>query len=98
MKEMYKTISHDSIDMYVQFRDGSDGIHAGSTWIIFVVGASFCFAQEHSLKLDTMRIDISSVRWTNPAGQPHFAWTKDGDVVVQETGFGPSKTTFVKSD
>jgi quercetin dioxygenase-like cupin family protein len=36
--------------------------------------------------------------FTEPAGQPHFAWAKDGDVVVQATGFGPSKTTFVTAD
>jgi quercetin dioxygenase-like cupin family protein len=36
--------------------------------------------------------------FTEPAGQPHFAWAKDGDVIVQATGFGPSATTYVQSD
>jgi quercetin dioxygenase-like cupin family protein len=35
--------------------------------------------------------------WTEPAGQPHFVWAKDGEVVVQITGNGPSGTTLVES-
>jgi quercetin dioxygenase-like cupin family protein len=31
--------------------------------------------------------------WTEPAGQPHFAWAKDGKVVLQVIGIGPSGTT-----
>lgn len=31
--------------------------------------------------------------WTEPAGQPHFAWAKDGEVVLQVIGIGPSGTT-----
>jgi quercetin dioxygenase-like cupin family protein len=31
--------------------------------------------------------------WTEPAGQPHFAWAKDGEVVLQVVGIGPSSTT-----
>ena len=31
--------------------------------------------------------------WTEPAGQPHFAWAKDGEAVIQVIGNGPSATT-----
>lgn len=34
--------------------------------------------------------------FTEPAEQPHFAWAKDGDVVVQVTGVGPTGTEFLK--
>jgi hypothetical protein len=33
--------------------------------------------------------------WTEPARQPHFAWAKDGEVVLQVIGIGPSGTTPV---
>jgi len=33
--------------------------------------------------------------WTEPAKQPHFVWAKDGEVVIQITGHGPSATTQV---
>ncbi len=32
--------------------------------------------------------------WTEPAGQPHFVWAKDGPVVIQIIGTGPSATTL----
>ena len=28
------------------------------------------------------------------AGTPHFMWSKDGEVIAQETGFGPTGITF----
>ncbi len=28
-----------------------------------------------------------------PAGQPHYLWARDGEVVYQEAGFGPTATT-----
>jgi hypothetical protein len=34
--------------------------------------------------------------WTEPARQPHFVWAKDGDVVIQVIGYGPSGTTPVE--
>ena len=33
--------------------------------------------------------------WTEPAKQPHFVWAKDGEVVIQIIGSGPSGTTLV---
>jgi quercetin dioxygenase-like cupin family protein len=34
--------------------------------------------------------------WTEPANQPHFAWAKDGEAVIQTLGYGPSGTTPIK--
>ena len=31
-----------------------------------------------------------------PAGVPHYVWAKDGDVVYQETGVGPTATTPIR--
>ena len=33
--------------------------------------------------------------FTEPAGIPHYIWAKDGDVIVQTTGIGPSGTQLV---
>ena len=35
--------------------------------------------------------------YTEPAGQNHFAQTTDEAVIVQYTGVGPLKTTYVNS-
>ena len=34
--------------------------------------------------------------YTEPAGRPHFAATKDGEVIQQCTAIGPTGTTFVR--
>ncbi len=31
-----------------------------------------------------------------PAGAVHFAWAKEGEVVYQESGIGPTGNMFVK--
>jgi quercetin dioxygenase-like cupin family protein len=31
-----------------------------------------------------------------PANVPHYLWAKDGDVVYQEAGVGPTATQFIK--
>ncbi len=33
-----------------------------------------------------------------PAGVPHYVWARDGDVSYQESGVGPTGTTFLKSE
>jgi quercetin dioxygenase-like cupin family protein len=32
--------------------------------------------------------------WTEPSGQPHFVWAKEGPVIIQVVGEGPSGTTL----
>jgi quercetin dioxygenase-like cupin family protein len=48
------------------------------------------------------RFDESAMRalaagslWTEPGDRPHFVWAKDGEVVIQVIGYGPSGTTQV---
>jgi quercetin dioxygenase-like cupin family protein len=31
-----------------------------------------------------------------PAGTPHYVWAKEGAAIYQESGVGPTATTFVK--
>lgn len=33
--------------------------------------------------------------FTEPPRQPHYTWAKDGEVVIQVTGYGPSGTTVI---
>ena len=33
--------------------------------------------------------------FTEPPRQPHYVWAKDGEVVIQVTGYGPSSTTVI---
>jgi len=34
--------------------------------------------------------------WTEPAEQPHFVWAKDGEVIIQVVGNGPSFSSPVQ--
>ena len=34
--------------------------------------------------------------WTEPAKTPHFVWAKNGEVVIQVSGVGPSAVTLVQ--
>jgi len=34
--------------------------------------------------------------WTEPAAQTHFAWARDGETVIQITGYGPSGNSPVR--
>ncbi len=43
---------------------------------------------------DFQAYPAGSVIYT-PAGTPHIMWAKDGEIVVQEAGFGPSGSEFV---
>jgi len=42
-----------------------------------------------------MRVLPAGSVWTEPAGQPHYVWAKDGEVVIQIMGHGPTATTPV---
>ena len=44
----------------------------------------------------TMRALPPGSVWTEPAGQPHYVWARDGEVVIQVVGLGPSATTPVE--
>jgi len=33
--------------------------------------------------------------YSEPAKAPHFTWAKDGDVIIQVTGMGPTGKTFI---
>ena len=44
----------------------------------------------------TLRVIHEGGVWTEPAGAAHFAWAKDGEVVVQVVGFGPSAFNRVR--
>ncbi|WP_353506650.1 cupin domain-containing protein [Variovorax flavidus] len=43
-----------------------------------------------------MKVLPAGSTWTEPANQPHYAWAKDGEVVVQVVGNGPSGTHLVR--
>ena len=44
-----------------------------------------------------MKVLPAGSLWTEPAKQPHYVWAKDGEVVIQVIGHGPTATTPVQA-
>ena len=36
--------------------------------------------------------------YSEPSKAPHYTWAKDGEVIIQITGVGPSGKTFISAD
>lgn len=59
-----------------------------------VSGVMYLGIGEVPEETDFQAYPAGSVVYT-PAGTPHIMWAKDGEIVVQEAGFGPSGSEFV---
>ena len=63
--------------------------------IVTVLSGTVLFGYGERFDETTMRALSAGSVWTEPAKQPHFAWSRDGEVVLQVIGMGPSGTTPV---
>jgi len=63
--------------------------------IVTVLSGTVYFGYGERFDETRMRALPAGSVWTEPARQPHFAWAKEGEVVVQVIGIGPSGTTPV---
>src|SRR5262249_25553984 len=61
--------------------------------VVTVLAGTVLFGYGERFEETAMRALPAGSVWTEPAGQPHFAWARDGEVVLQVIGFGPSGTT-----
>jgi len=63
--------------------------------IVTVLSGTVLFGYGERFDETTMQALSAGSVWTEPAKQPHFAWSRDGEVVLQVIGMGPSGTTPV---
>ena len=63
--------------------------------IVTVLSGTVLFGYGAQFDETAMRAHSAGSVWTEPARQPHFAWSKNGEVVLQVIGMGPSGTTLV---
>jgi quercetin dioxygenase-like cupin family protein len=63
--------------------------------IVFVVSGTFYFGYGDRFDEATMAALPPGSVLTEPAGQSHFGWAKDGEVTLHVTGTGPTATTWV---
>jgi quercetin dioxygenase-like cupin family protein len=63
--------------------------------IVVVLSGTVYFGYGEQFDEAAMKALPAGSVWTEPARQPHFAWAKDGEAVIQVTGNGPSSTTQI---
>jgi quercetin dioxygenase-like cupin family protein len=65
--------------------------------IVVVLSGTVYFGYGEQFDETAMKALPAGSTWTEPARQPHFAWAKDGEAVIQVSGKGPSGTTQIQS-
>ncbi|MBA4407135.1 cupin [bacterium] len=65
--------------------------------VVVVLSGKFLYAYGDKFDESAMKEMTPGTFFTEPANQPHFAWAKNSDVLLQVTGNGPSGTKYVES-
>lgn len=63
--------------------------------VVTVISGTLHVAHGEEIDEAAMRAIPAGGLWTEPAGVAHYVWAKDGPVVIQVIGEGPSGTTPV---
>ena len=63
--------------------------------IIVVVSGTVYFGYGEQFDESKMKALPAGSSWTEPAKQPHFAWAKDGEAIIQVIGNGPTGNTSI---
>lgn len=61
----------------------------------FVLSGNWYFGYGETFDADAMEMLPPGSNYTEPAGQTHFAETRDTPIIVECTAIGPTGTTFV---
>ena len=69
--------------------------HPDEVRTAIVVSGTYYFAVGEQWDESKMRPYPVGSFLSEPPKAPHYAWAKDGEVVVQLTGLGPSATTYI---
>ena len=64
--------------------------------IVTVLAGTMYFAFGEVFDSSRVRAFPAGSVWTESPGQPHFAWARDGEVVLQVVGTGPTGMTLVQ--
>jgi uncharacterized RmlC-like cupin family protein len=62
---------------------------------VFVLSGTFYYC--YGTKFDESKLNEmpAGTFFTEPSHQPHFAWAKAGEVILEVTGWGPTCTTLI---
>ena len=64
---------------------------------VVVTSGKFYYGYGDKFDETRMREMTTGTFFTEPSDQPHFAYTKAGEVILQVNGFGPTGSTVIKN-
>lgn len=67
--------------------------HPDSVRTVLVLSGTFYFAVGEQWDESQLKAYPAGTLYSEPAGTPHYAWAKDGEVVLQVTAIGPTGNT-----
>lgn len=71
--------------------------HPDANRTVAVLAGTLYYAQGSVWDAARMKPFPAGTFFTELPGEPHFAWARDGEVVLQLTAIGPTATTFVSA-
>jgi quercetin dioxygenase-like cupin family protein len=69
--------------------------HPDSVRTVLVLSGTFYFAVGEQWDESQLKAYPAGTLYSEPAGTPHYAWAKDGEVILQVTAIGPTGNTPV---
>lgn len=70
--------------------------HPDSERTVAVLSGTLYFGTGDTWDETKFRAYPAGTFYSEPPKAPHFTWAKDGEVIIQITGIGPSGKTFIK--
>jgi quercetin dioxygenase-like cupin family protein len=67
--------------------------HPDSVRTVLVLSGTFYFAVGEQWDESQLKAYPAGTLYSEPAGTPHYAWAKDGEVILQVTAIGPTGNT-----
>jgi len=72
--------------------------HPDEVRTVAVLSGTFYFASGDKWDESKFKAYPAGTFYSEPPKSPHYTWAKDGEVILQITGVGPTGKTFIKQD
>jgi quercetin dioxygenase-like cupin family protein len=69
--------------------------HPDEVRTVAVLSGTFYFASGETWDESKFKAYPAGTFYSEPPKAPHFTWAKDGEVIIQVTGVGPTGKTFI---
>lgn len=70
--------------------------HPDEARTVVVLSGTFYFGSGNQWDESKFKAYPAGTFYSEPPKAPHFTWAKDGEVIIQVTGIGPTGKTFIQ--